>query len=75
MQLTHSHRKSGTKYVAGIVEAKELARHIGVPEDELQQMAARMLLPFSFSTIAGLYVRRSELDIWEKAAAAYRGRR
>jgi hypothetical protein len=58
-----------------IIEGRDLSRMIGVREDELQQMASRMQLPFNFSTMAGFYIRRENLRQWEIAANAYRGER
>lgn len=58
-----------------IIEARELARRIKLPEDELQQLAIRQQLPFSFSTQAGLWIRAHELETWLAAANLHRRNR
>jgi hypothetical protein len=57
------------------VEGAELSRIVRLPEEELQQLALRSQLPFSFSSSAGLWIRRDNLDQWRQAANEYRKER
>src|ERR1700746_41283 len=56
-----------------VIEGRDLARLIGVPYGELQHLAARMQLPFSFSPSVGIWIRRRDLPQWQRAAKIYTG--
>ena len=58
-----------------IIEGPALAKLIRLPESELQQLAMRQQLPFSMSSIAGLFIRANELELWQAGANAYRRNR
>ena len=53
MSRADRYRKNERPDRPTIVEARELSKTIHIPEAELPQMASRMQLPFSFSTLAG----------------------
>jgi hypothetical protein len=65
-------KRPGRQTPASAIEGSDLARILGVPEVELQQLGVRAQLPFSAS--AGLlWIRQNDLPQWQRAANAYRG--
>jgi len=63
----------GRQFPASVIEGRDLARLINLPEAKLQQLGVRAQLPFSFNPSVGIWIRRSELPQWQRAANAYRG--
>src|SRR5262249_26000920 len=62
-------KRSETPRIAShIIEGRDLQRRLGMSERELRELAQRHKLPFSFSALAGLFIRARDLPQWEAAA-------
>jgi hypothetical protein len=57
-----------------VLEAHDLARTLGVPVGDLQEIAQQTRVPFSMSTLVGLWIRRADLPAWHQAAQRWRSR-
>jgi hypothetical protein len=49
------------------VAQAELARLLGVSEQDVIEIARHARLPFSISTAIGLHIQRSDLALWQSA--------
>jgi hypothetical protein len=55
-----------------VLQAADLARELNVPASSLQELAMTARLPFSISTMVGLWIRRADLPQWRNAAQRWR---
>jgi hypothetical protein len=65
-------RRPSRQFGSPIIEGRDLARMIGIPEADLREFGVRTQLPFA--NCAGLlWIKERDLPAWRRAANAYRG--
>jgi hypothetical protein len=57
-----------------VLQAGDLARELGVPIGELQEIATQSNAPFSVSALTRFWIRRADLPQWQSAAQRWRSR-
>jgi hypothetical protein len=57
-----------------VLQAPDLARELGVPVGDLQEIATQSKAPFSVSALTGFWIRRADLPQWHRAAQRWRSR-
>jgi hypothetical protein len=57
-----------------VLEAQDLARELGVPIGDLQEIAKHSSAPFSVSAMTGFWINRRDLPQWHSAAQRWRSR-
>jgi hypothetical protein len=67
-------RAPGKRRRDPVLQTADLARELGVPVGDLQEIATQSKAPFSVSAMTGFWIKRADLPQWHSAAQRWRSR-